>query len=56
MKKFMFLVIFILSGIIMYQGGCFDDCALVRVLVDDPMEPIIKVLEGDGRWRDGTER
>jgi hypothetical protein len=24
-KKLMFLVILILSGIIMYQGGCFDD-------------------------------
>jgi len=25
MKKLMLLVILILAGIVMYQGGCFDD-------------------------------
>ena len=41
MKKLMFLVILILSGIIMYQGGCFDDFDFYYGT------KIIKILEGE---------
>jgi len=46
MKKIMLMIIIVLLSIIVYQGGCFDGCTFVRVMTENPMDPIIRALEG----------
>jgi len=42
MKKLMMLIIIAMAGIIMYQGGCFDDFEFYYGA------KIIRILDGDG--------